>query len=160
MTGDIMKTIFLALLLAFTALPVYAQDFNKLHARQPLIIEGNGGTMEVVDGIELWSSGDPPHRFEVLGYIEDNRRISGLINQMRLKGLPGKLAKIAKENGGDAVVLLDSSKETIGYYSQGNATASGNTAWGSATSVPIEKRSSRYAVVKYLADAPLDPSGQ
>ena len=116
--------------------------------------------MEIVDGIELWSSGDPPHRFEVLGYIEDNRRVSGLINQMRLKGLPGKLAKIAKENGGNAVVLIDSSKETIGYYSQGNATASGNTAWGSATAVPVEKRSSRYAVVKYLPDAPSDPGAQ
>ena len=155
-----MKAIFFTLLLVFTALPAHAQEFNKLHARQPLIIEGNGGTMEIVDGIELWSSGDPPHRFEVLGYIEDNRRVSGLINQMRLKGLPGKLAKIAKENGGNAVVLIDSSKETIGYYSQGNATASGNTAWGSATAVPIEKRSSRYAVVKYLPDAPSDPGAQ
>ena len=160
MKQDTMKTILLALVLACTAPPVFAQEFNKLHVRQPLIIEGNGGTMEIVDGIELWSSGEPPHRFEVLGYIEDNRRVSGLINQMRLKGLPGKLAKIAKENGGDAVVLLDSSKETIGYYSQGNATANGNTAWGSSTSVPIEKRSSRYAVVKYLEDSPLDPSGQ
>ena len=155
-----MKAIFFTLLLVFTALPAHAQEFNKLHARQPLIIEGNGGTMEIVDGIELWSSGDPPHRFEVLGYIEDNRRVSGLINQMRLKGLPGKLAKIAKENGGNAVVLIDSSKETIGYYSQGNATASGNTAWGSATAVPVEKRSSRYAVVKYLPDAPSDPGAQ
>ena len=155
-----MKAIFFTLLLVFTALPAHTQEFNKLHARQPLIIEGNGGTMEIVDGIELWSSGDPPHRFEVLGYIEDNRRVSGLINQMRLKGLPGKLAKIAKENGGNAVVLIDSSKETIGYYSQGNATASGNTAWGSATTVPVEKRSSRYAVVKYLPDAPSDPGAQ
>ena len=155
-----MKAIFFTLLLVFTALPAHTQEFNKLHARQPLIIEGNGGTMEIVDGIELWSSGDPPHRFEVLGYIEDNRRVSGLINQMRLKGLPGKLAKIAKENGGNAVVLIDSSKETIGYYSQGNATASGNTAWGSATALPVEKRSSRYAVVKYLPDAPSDPGAQ
>ena len=155
-----MKAIFFTLLLVFTALPAHTQEFNKLHARQPLIIEGNGGTMEIVDGIELWSSGDPPHRFEVLGYIEDNRRVSGLINQMRLKGLPGKLAKIAKENGGNAVVLIDSSKETIGYYSQGNATASGNTAWGSATTVPVEKRSRRYAVVKYLPDAPSDPGAQ
>ncbi len=155
-----MKTVFAALLLAFAALPVCAQDFNKLHARAPLILEGTGGTMEIVDGIELWSSGDPPHRFEVLGYIEDDRRVSGLINQMRLKGLPGKLAKIAKANGGNAVVLIDSSKETIGYYSHGSATANGNTAWGSATSIPVEKRNTRYALVRYLPDAPTDPSGQ
>lgn len=153
MTGGRMKRAFFALLLVFSA-PAWAQDFNKLHAREPLIIEGNGGTMEVVDGIELWTNGDPPRRFEVIGYIEDNRRVSGLINQMRLKGLPGKLARIGKENGGDAVVLLSADQKTIGYYSQGSATANGRTAWGSGTSVAVEKRSSRYAVVKYLPDDP------
>lgn len=153
MTGGRMKRAVFALLLVFST-PAWTQDFNKLHAREPLIIEGKGGTMEAVDGIELWSSGDPPHRFEVIGYIEDNRRVSGLINQMRLKGLPGKLAKLAKANGGDAVVLISADQKTIGYYSQGSATANGNTAWGSGTSVAVEKRSSRYAVVKYLPDDP------
>lgn len=127
------------MMLACCSSPLLAQEFSKLHAREPVIIEGQGGTMDVVDGIEIWKSGNPPMRYEVLGYIDDSRRVTGLINQARLKGLPAKLAKIAKANGGDAVVAVSADEEAIGAVA-----TSPNTA------VAVVKRTSRYAVVKYL----------
>lgn len=126
------------MMLALCSSPGLAQEFSKLHAREPMVVEGHGGTMDVVDGIEIWKSGTPPLRYEVIGYIEDRRRVTGLINQMRLKGLPGKLAKIARANGGDAIVPVSEDEALVGVVAD---------AYGA---VPVMKRTSRFAVVKYL----------
>lgn len=126
------------MMLALCSSPALPQEFSKLHAREPLVVEGAGGTMDVVDGIEIWKSGNPPMRYEVIGYIDDSRRVTGLINQARLKGLPGKLAKIAKANGGDAIVPVSEDEALAGVATN---------AYGA---VPVMKRTSRFAVVKYL----------
>lgn len=98
--------------------------------------------MDVVDGVEFWKSGTPPMRYEVIGYIDDSRRVTGLINQARLKGLPGKLAKIAKANGGDAIVAVSEDETMAGVATN---------AYGA---VAVMKRTSRFAVVKYLPTTP------
>lgn len=97
--------------------------------------------MDVVDGIEIWKSGTPPRRYEVIGYIDDTRRVTGLINQARLKGLPGKLARIAKANGGDAIIAVSEDESATGVA--GNA-------YGA---VVVKERTSRFAVVRYLPES-------
>ena len=138
----------IVVLIAFLAasIPALAQEFNKLHTREPMIVEGKGGTMEVVDGIEMWTTGDPPRRYEVIGLINDERRVTGLISQKRLKGLPAKLAKIAKANGGDAIVPVSQDERASGV--------AGNQ-YGA---VMVMKRTSQYAVVRYLPEAPDPPA--
>ncbi len=120
---------------------VWGQEFSRLHAREPMVVEGQGGTMDVVDGIEIWKSGTPPRRYEVIGYIDDTRRVTGLINQARLKGLPGKLARIAKANGGDAIIAVSEDESATGVA--GNA-------YGA---VVVKERTSRFAVVRYLPES-------
>jgi len=45
-------------------------DFQSWEGRNS-VVEGHGGTRKVVDGMDVWTHGDPPRRFQVLGIIED-----------------------------------------------------------------------------------------
>ena len=48
------------------------------------VIEGHGGTKKIVDGMDVWTNGDPPRRFRILGIIDDERP-GGLIPRAELK---------------------------------------------------------------------------
>ena len=112
------------------------------------MIEGQGGTKKVVDGMDVWTNGDPPRRFRILGIIDDERP-GGLIP---MAGLKHDIVKKAREHGGDAVILLSSSSQLAGYYTAATAQFYGNsaTSFGSATTVPLTKRTSKFVVIKYL----------
>jgi hypothetical protein len=114
------------------------------------VIEGQGGTKKVVDGMDVWTNGDPPRRFRILGVIDDERP-GGLIPMAKLKH---DIVKKAREQGGDAVILLSSSSQLAGYYTASTANAQfyGNSAtgFGSTTTVPLTRRASKFIVIKYL----------
>jgi hypothetical protein len=114
------------------------------------IFEGKGGTKSVVDGMEIWDNGEPPRTYKLLGIIEDVRG-AGPIPMASLKT---DIVEKAKEAGGDAVILLGSQVQFVGTYSTGSASAYGYggsaTAYGSSVAVPIGKKLSKFAVIKYL----------
>jgi hypothetical protein len=58
-------------------------DFQSWEGRNS-VVEGHGGTRKVVDGMDVWTHGDPPRRFQVLGIIEDERP-GGIIPMAQLK---------------------------------------------------------------------------
>jgi len=150
--GSFRVLVFLALV-AFSA-SALALDFKRFYGRDA-VVEGSGGEMEQVEGVEYWTNGDPPRRYEVIGYIEDRRQASGLIGMARLKSLPKQVARMVKDNGGDAFILVGSETDVVGYASNMNATANGNRAYGTANAVAVKKRESRFAVIRYLpATAP------
>ena len=70
------------------------------------IVEGKGGTVRKVDGIDFWENGDPDRKYQILGVIDDSRGDSIFV-----PGKDGAIAKVAREHGGDAVVLLRSERE-------------------------------------------------
>ena len=84
---------------------------------------------------------------------------------IRMSSLEGDVAKLAKENSGDAVILVASEPETVGSVAntfgsaRGNAYTDGQSttmhATGSATSISanVQKQQSKYAVVKYVERA-------
>jgi hypothetical protein len=37
------------------------------------VFEGKGGSMLMIDGMELWDYGEPPRKYMVLGFVEDER---------------------------------------------------------------------------------------
>jgi hypothetical protein len=37
------------------------------------VVQGHGDTRKIVDGMDVWTHGDPPRPFQVLGIIEDER---------------------------------------------------------------------------------------
>lgn len=108
------------------------------------IQKGQGGEAKVVDGVDFWVEGSPPRRFQILGTIEDERHKTGLIGMVAMSGLERDIAKKAREAGGDAVILSGSQDNVKGYV----GSSSGSTFFAH----PIESRSSRYVVVKYLSD--------
>jgi hypothetical protein len=100
--------------------------------------------------MDVWTHGDPPRRFQVLGIIEDERP-GGLIPMTQLKH---DIVQKARQNGGNAVIFVSSGSQLAGYYTASSASAYGYgnsaTAFGSSTTVPITRRSSTYVVIRYL----------
>lgn len=114
------------------------------------IVKGHGGTRKIIDGIDVWTYGDPPRHFQILGIIQDERP-SGLIPIARLKH---DIARKARQRDGDAVILVSSESQLRGYYTSGviNTQIYGRsaTSLGSATTVPISRRTSTYVVIHYV----------
>ena len=114
------------------------------------VVQGRGGTKTVVDGMDFWTFGDPPRRFQVLGIIQDERG-GGRIPMARLRH---DIVQKARESGGNAVILVSSQSQLAGYYTTSDASAYSyggyGTAYGSATTIPITRRSSTFVVIRYL----------
>ena len=122
------------------------------------IQEGRGGEKKVIDGIDFWMDGAPPHRFQILGSIRDERWESGIIGIIRMSNLGRDIAKRVKDLGGDGVILSDSHDNIKGYASSsfGNAYYGRGSAFGSSSSFTnaYGSHSSSFVVVKYLPDTP------
>ncbi len=134
--------------LATAATPVAAgTEFLSYEGRDAIQV-GQGGERKVVDGIDFWLDGSPPHRFQILGSITDERWRSGLIGVIAMSALEHDIAKRTKAVGGDAVILSDSHDNIEGYSS---------SALGNSTSIThaYGTHASRYVVVKYLPDEPV-----
>ena len=123
-------------------------EFQSWEGRNS-VVEGRGGTRKVVDGMDVWTYGDPPRRFQVHGIIEDSRP-GGIIPMAQMKH---DIVTKARQSGGDAVIIVSSHSQLQGYYTAGSATAYGYgsyaSAYGSSVSVPMTLNSSTYVVIKY-----------
>ncbi len=112
--------------------------------------EGQGGTKEIVEGMEIWDYGTPPRKFMILGMIDDSR--SG--SRISMSSLKNDVVVKAKEVGGDALIQVSNNSQFAGTYSTGSASAYsyGNsaTAYGSGVAIPIRRNFSKFAVIKYL----------
>ena len=126
------------------------------------VITGTGGASKKVDGIDLWIEGTPPGNFEIVGVIHDHRPGRGISMLLR----DGKIAAVAKQQGGDGVLLSFDERETVGSFTSGNSyttgqataykTLGGVQAYGSANtsstaiSQTITRRNSKFYVIRYL----------
>lgn len=124
--------------------------YKPFESRGDGIVEGNGGTKTVQDGMEIWDYGDPPRKFKVLGIIEDERPGAPLPMSM----LHGDVVKKARESGGQALIQLRSDAQVVAYQTLGRATA---TSYGTTTNItstgmvaPIRRNYSRFAVIRYV----------
>jgi hypothetical protein len=140
---------YLILLLALTAL-ISGCATNYYSYSGSGVLIGQGGASTMVSGIELWITGTPPRKYRVIGYIEDSRPGGPLAMVSRNSQVAAK----ARSQGGDAVILGDDQSQIVGSISTGNAFASSNGYFGSAsffgTSAPIVRRTGRYYVIKYI----------
>src|SRR5262245_20208978 len=80
-------------------------NFTEYHDQN--IMEGKGGTVRVIEGIDFWEKGEPDRKYRILGVISDSRD-EGLSFQF-LKDEDVALA--ARQHGGDAVMLTGGSHE-------------------------------------------------
>ena len=75
------------------------------------IIQGKGGEVENIDGIDFWSDGDPDRQYRIIGEIEESRNkapLPGQLNRLFSNNGKGKstMAKSARKYGGNAVIIV------------------------------------------------------
>jgi len=129
-----------------------AEPVQMLESKMPVIIDGQGGTREVHHShgkpIDVWTTGTPPRRFQVLGYVES----SGL------GGITDKVYSV----GGDAAIIVAKGTRYVGSISNSSNWFSGSgsaygggynfSGTGSAVTVttPMSRKEVSFYVVKYL----------
>jgi hypothetical protein len=94
---------------------------------------GTGGTVRTVDGVDFWATGTPNRNYRILGVIDDSRTDAPI---MKLMNQDAAIARVAKEHGGDAVILFDTSRKLSAV----------NASNGAVT----YRNGTKLAVVKYL----------
>ena len=138
------------LMIAAAVLTACASTNYQPYEARNAVVEGQGGSKTVVDGVELWENGDPPRTFKIIGIIDDSRP-GGLIPMARLRS---DIARKAKEAGGDAAIKIYSQQQINGYFSTGgaNVSAHGNhaTAYGSSYTGAARTNTAKFVVIQYL----------
>ena len=102
------------LVIAVTAVGCSNTEFQSWEGRNS-VVEGRGGTRKVVDGMDVWTYGDPLCCFQVIGIIQDNRP-GGVIPMAQMKH---DIVAKARQSGGDAVIIVSSQSQLAGYYTSG-----------------------------------------
>ena len=110
----------------------------RAYEARDAVVHGTGGTRDVVDGMDIWQTGDPPRKYLVVGVIDDDRA-HGLI---QMSARQSDMVTKAKEVGGDAIIKIASGSRVISFQTQGTRS--------SATTTPLLRNTSCWAVIKYL----------
>ncbi|PXX44385.1 hypothetical protein [Aquitalea magnusonii] len=66
------------------------------------VIDGEGGSKRLVDGVEIWDAGDPPHRYRIMGMLRVSDYDQPYVNLSLLHAI----AQQVRRNGGSAAILL------------------------------------------------------
>jgi len=74
------------------------------------IIEGDGGSKRMVEGVEIWDSGDPPHRYRILGIT----RVVEYDQMFMSSTMLHAIAQQVKKADGNAAVLLNEDGDVRG----------------------------------------------
>lgn len=132
--------------LILTTSPALAQakiDFATYEG-PPQIQVGTGGTKITKNGIDYWTTGTPPRRYQIIGFVQDKRDETW--DGGHAVGSPN-IAKKVRKAGGDAVII-QSQDEAGKAGSYGTGLLGGLFMGGGSKTV------TRMLVIKYLPDAP------
>ena len=97
------RAVILALAIGLSA-PAFAKadiDF-ALYEGPPKIAKGEGGAKITQNGIDYWTMGTPPRRYQIIGFVQDKRDENQ--DGGRAIGSPS-IAKQVKAAGGNAVII-------------------------------------------------------
>ena len=117
------------------AAPALAGVEFQPYEGKDVISEGQGGTRVSKHGVDYWTMGEPPRKYQIIGLIIDERKDN------RLSGKTIGSETIAKKvlaAGGSAVIVQDLSARQTGTAFIGNLATN------------VTKNTTRLLVVKYL----------
>ena len=98
------------ILCAALAVAACAQvDYQPYEGRNATA-EGQGGTRRTTGGIDIWSNGAPPRRYQLLGVVSVDLN-EGIGHDAVVNGA---LASRVKRAGGDAAILMDADRSMAG----------------------------------------------
>jgi len=118
---------------------------NFTQYRSSEILQGKGGSIRVIDGVDFWENGEPDQKYKIIGVIDYKGNDAPISNL----SMNTKIAKKAKENGGNGVILVSEEKEIRGSTTQFKPTAFGGTGIN-ATSVNKIKKLRKFYVIQYV----------
>ncbi|MBV8679154.1 MAG: hypothetical protein JO338_01765 [Aquitalea sp.] len=106
------------------------------------IIDGEGGSKRLVNGVEIWDYGDPAHRYRIMGML----RVSDYDHPYVNTTLLYTISQQVKHLGGNAAILLS--------VNGGMRRAVDGMAWHERLGYPEDDgyRVIRALVVQYLPD--------
>jgi hypothetical protein len=136
-----------ALVLMFATSELSARQLYAGYEGPDAVQTGQGGAKIVKNGIDYWTNGSPPRRFQILGILTDarsNRPFDGSAIGSK------SVAKVAIDAGGDAVILGDRNSHVVGVSHENNLNFSGNSAFGSGFSRVVRRTTTQILVIKYL----------
>lgn len=114
------------------------------------IQQGRGGTRATRNGIDYWTTGAPPRRYQIIGVITD-RKCMGISLCGNAINRPAT-AEAVRANHGDAVIVLGKSDDTRGMVGGASAYAGPNATEGFGWSSAVLERGATMLVIKYLPD--------
>jgi len=135
---------------SFALLLASAADARVTYAQyegRDAIREGQGGSKLTKDGIDFWTTGQPPRKYLVLGVLTDGRR-EGVITKSAIGS--GMLAKRVHDLGGDALVVVGQNSIISGATGITSVFGSGQNASATTTSILDDKTITQFLVVKYV----------
>lgn len=130
-----------ACLLMFAGTPLLARGQFAAYEGPDAVKTGTGGAKIAAEGVDFWTTGTPPRRFQVLGFITDTRH-DKLLSGHAIGS--GGIAKQVREAGGDAVIVLDQDRNTDGVI--GSINLNGGASWGRT----VHEVTTQFVVIKYL----------
>lgn len=74
------------------------------------IIQGKGGSVRTVSGVEIWENGGPNRKYKIIGFAQDNRGEGPIANAV----WDSAITKLVKQKSGDAVVFVSTTKVLSG----------------------------------------------
>jgi hypothetical protein len=74
------------------------------------IIQGKGGSVRTVSGVEIWENGEPNRKYKIIGFAQDNRGEGPIANAV----WDSAITKLVKQKSGDAVVFVSTTKVLSG----------------------------------------------
>ena len=134
-----------------SAIPAFAgaKIIYSAYEGKPVIRTGEGGSKLAKNGIDYWTSGEPPRRYLVIGTIEDKR--DEMWDGGHAIGSPS-IAEKVKKAGGNAVIIQ--SEDEAGHGGSYGSASGGLGFLFSGGSKTVTKM----VVVKYLSDEPVAPA--
>lgn len=139
----------IAIALALSATTAYAKQEYAAYEGLDAIQQGRGGSKITKNGIDYWTNGTPPRRFQVLGFLTDARKDRAFDgNVVGSKSVAEKALKA----GGDAVVFLGADTRAAGVVGTANVYGQGNMAFGNSFGRVVNRTTTQMLVIKYLAD--------
>jgi len=145
-----MKKLAFTIFVFFTMTACVTTEY-KIFQGEDNVFVGKGGAMIMVDGMEIWDYGEPPRKYKVLGFIEDERSGPFTMSKRNLD-----VVRKAREVGGDAVIKPSNQSQIDMYYPAGSVgvySSSGHyssTGIGASISIPLNKNISSFVVIKFL----------
>jgi hypothetical protein len=132
-----MKTPALAFAAATLLLASCSTEYQPLESRAPVIKEGGYGTRKVEDGLDIWTTGEPPRKYQVLGIINDER----VQAPYEMGRYYDDVAAKVKEAGGNGAIEVYSDSQITGIVSNSSTTSSGTVNAYSAGNVAFGRYS-------------------